>query len=191
MSALASRSNASQQDLDRSTATVGERQSELTASEARHNAGLAGPTAEEREAADAKVVLAEASLTALERRLDKAKLVSPVDGIVQVLVAEPGEAVVPGQPVMTVDVARERWITFNVREDRLDGIDIGTKLDLIAAGDRRIAARITEIRGLGEFATWRAARAIGDHDLNTFLVRADPLAEEGELEPGMTVWLLR
>ena len=191
VSALASRSNASQQDLDRSTATVGERQSELTASEARHNAGLAGPTAEEREAADAKVVLAEASLTALERRLDKAKLVSPVDGIVQVLVAEPGEAVVPGQPVMTVDVARERWITFNVREDRLDGIDIGTKLDLIAAGDRRIAARITEIRGLGEFATWRAARAIGDHDLNTFLVRADPLAEEGELEPGMTVWLLR
>jgi HlyD family secretion protein len=108
-----------------------------------------------------------------------------------VLVAEPGEAVIPGQPVMTLDAAKERWITFNLREDRLDGIDIGTKLDLIAAGGRTIAARVTEIRGLGEFATWRAARAIVDHDLNTFLIRADPAANDGALEPGMTVWLPR
>jgi HlyD family secretion protein len=188
---LAARNNASQQDLDRATAAVSENQADLQAAKARHDAGVAGPIAQERETADAKVALAEASLTALERRLDKAKLFAPVDGVVQVLVAEPGEAVVPGQPVMTVDVAKDRWITFNIREDRLDGIDIGTKLDLVGDGGRTIPARVTEIQGLGEFATWRAARAIGDHDLNAFLIRVDPLAEEGGLEPGMTVWLPR
>jgi HlyD family secretion protein len=47
------------------------------------------------------------------------------------------------------------------------------------------------LRPLGEFATWRAARAVGDHDINSFLVRADPIAETLELEPGMTVWLDR
>jgi HlyD family secretion protein len=45
------------------------------------------------------------------------------------------------------------------------------------------------MRRLGDFATWRAARAVGDYDLNTFAVRADPLDHVDGLEPGMTVWL--
>jgi HlyD family secretion protein len=190
-SALASRDNASRQDLDRANAAVGTKVAELALAEAQHRAGVAGPTAEERAAADAKVGAAEAALTTLERRLEKSSLAAPVDGVVQVLVAEPGEAVVPGQPVLTVNAAEDRWITFNIREDRLKGIDIGSKLDLIAGGGRTVAARVTEIRGLGEFATWRAARAAGDHDLNTFLVRADPLGREGNLEAGTTVFLAR
>jgi HlyD family secretion protein len=48
-----------------------------------------------------------------------------------------------------------------------------------------------ELRPLGEFATWRAARAVGDHDLNSFRMRLDPVADAGRLEPGMTVWLAR
>jgi multidrug resistance efflux pump len=189
--ALASRNNASRQDLDQATAEVALRQSALNAAKARHAAGVAGPTLEERNAADAAVALAAAALTSLERRLDKTLLAAPVDGIVQLLVAEPGEAIVPGQPIMTINAAGERWITFNVREDRLDGIDIGTQLDLVADGGRKVAAHVTEIRVLGEFATWRAARASGDHDLNTFLVRADPLVGDGQLEAGMTVWMPR
>jgi hypothetical protein len=43
----------------------------------------------------------------------------------------------------------------------------------------------------GEFAAWRAARAVNDDDLSTLLVRADPLGGAGELQPGMTVWLRR
>ena len=188
--ALASRHNASQQDLDRATAAVGVARAGVAAAQAQHAAGLAGPTIEERRAADAAVAQAEASLVVLQRRLDKTQLTAPVDGTVQVMVAEPGEAIVPGQPVMTIDAAAERWITFNVREDRLSGIAIGTQLDLVGDGGKKIAALVTEIQVLGEFATWRAARAAGDHDLNTFLVRADPLASAG-LEPGMTVFLPR
>ena len=41
------------------------------------------------------------------------------------------------------------------------------------------------------FAVWRAVRAVGDHDLNSFLVRADPSTETPSLEPGMTVWIDR
>ena len=54
-----------------------------------------------------------------------------------------------------------------------------------------IAARVTELRPLGEFAVWRAARAVGDHDVNSFLVRADPISEATGAEPGMTVWVER
>jgi len=42
-----------------------------------------------------------------------------------------------------------------------------------AGGSAPIAAQIDEIAPRGEFATWRVARAVGDHDLNTFALRAD------------------
>ena len=40
-----------------------------------------------------------------------------------------------------------------------------------------IDARIAEIVPRGEFAIWRAARAVGDYDLNTFLIRVDPVGD--------------
>ncbi len=92
---------------------------------------------------------------------------------------------------MTLEVGHERWFTFTIREDLLAGIAIGAPLALLTARGDRVAARVTELRPLGEFAVWRAARAVGDHDINSFLVRADPVAGAQGLEPGMTVWLDR
>ncbi|WP_336493004.1 HlyD family efflux transporter periplasmic adaptor subunit, partial [Methylobacterium nigriterrae] len=79
----------------------------------------AGPTSEERDIAKAKVELANAALAVLEARLGKTTLVAPSDGVVGLLVAEPGEAISPGQPVMTLSAASEPWFTFTIREDRL------------------------------------------------------------------------
>ena len=90
---------------------------------------------------------------------------------------------------MTLSPGRERWFTFTVREDFLNGLTIGSPVRLLTAKGNTIEARVTELRPLGEFATWRAARAVGDHDLSSFLVRADPLEANEELQPGMTVWI--
>jgi HlyD family secretion protein len=52
----------------------------------------------------------------------------------------------------------------------------------------RIDAHVTEIIPRGEFATWQAARVVGDDDLNTFLFRIDRIGDATtSLEPGMTV----
>jgi multidrug resistance efflux pump len=151
----------------------------------------AGPTKEERDSADANVLLSEAARADLEAQLDKTKLLAPMDGVIGLLVAEPGEIIAPGQAVMTMTTGDERWFTFTVREDRLRGITIGSKEKIMTAAGDALEGRVTEMRPLGEFATWRAARAVGDHDLNSFLVRVDPLAAAPELQPGMTVWLER
>ena len=77
-----------------------------------------------------------------------------------------------------------------MREDQLDGVDTGASVQLMLA-DRSapIKGRIAEIVPRGEFATWRAARVVGDYDLNTFLIRADPVGGAVALEAGMSVWL--
>jgi HlyD family secretion protein len=189
VSALAANQHASRQELDQATAEIGVAQSALAVARSRHAEAAAGPIAEERALADAQVAAAEAAAVVLERRLAKTVLTAPVDGIVRVIVAEPGEAIAPGRPVLTLEAGRERWFSFVLREDRLAGVTVGAALALGTEAGKTIPARISEIRGLGEFATWRAARAVGDHDLNSFTVRADPVADQDGLEPGMTVWM--
>jgi hypothetical protein len=90
---------------------------------------------------------------------------------------------------MTIETANERWAGFNLREDQFGDLRIGARVQLIPVnGNDRIEARVTEIIPRGEFATWRAARVVGDHDLNTFLLRVDPIGSAPKnLEPGMTV----
>jgi multidrug resistance efflux pump len=189
--ALASREFATKQHLDESATALKRAEASLILMRAGYAQNKAGPTKEDRASAEAKVALADATLADLQAKLAKTVIMAPVDGVVGSLVAEPGEAISPGQSIMTLEGAEERWVTFTVREDRLEGISIGAPLTLLTARGDRIPAHVTELRPLGEFATWRAARAVGDHDLNSFLIRADPSAEARALEPGMTVWLDR
>jgi len=79
----------------------------------------AGPTQEELAVAQSQVALALATVADLEAQLAKTTLTSPVDGIARLLVSEHGEAISPGQPVLTLAAAGDRWFTFTIREDRL------------------------------------------------------------------------
>ncbi len=124
-------------------------------------------------------------------KLDKTRLLAPVDGTVRIRVAEPGEITAPGKSVMTLNLDGSRWFAFTLREDRLHGLTIGATAALTTNDGRRFDACVLELSPLGEFATWRAARVVGDHDLNSFRVRLEPVADSGQLEPGMTVWLDR
>ena len=190
ISDLASHGHATQQNLDNARADVATASADLRVAQSRYAEAQRGPTAEDRALADAGLAAAQASLVVLERRFDKLQLKSPVDGVVEVVVAEPGEATVPGRTVLTIADTGEPWFDFNIREDELRGLGIGTPVVLIeGTGGKQVSAKISEMRRLGDFATWRAARAVGDHDLNTFSVRADPAEAAPGLEPGVTVWI--
>jgi HlyD family secretion protein len=187
--ALAGKDFASKQTLDESTASLAKAEADLDLKRAQAAEANAGPIAEERALADAQVALAESTLAELQARLDKTKLTAPADGTIGIRVAELGEIITPGKPVMTIDVDGQAWFAFTLREDDLHEMTVGSAVGLTAQDGRHIDARVTELRSLGEFATWRAARAVGDHDLNSFRLRLEPDGDVEGLEPGMTVWL--
>jgi HlyD family secretion protein len=189
VSVLAAKNYASKQQFDEDAAALGESEASLALAQAALAQSKVGPTKEELGIAQSQVSLAQATVADLEAQLAKTTLTSPVDGVARLLVAEPGEAIIPGQPVLTLAVAGDRWFTFTIREDRLQGLTIGSKIALRTAAGDRFEAKITELRPLGEFAVWRAARAVGDHDINNFFLRADPIGSTPKLEPGMTVWI--
>ncbi len=189
VSVLAAKNYASKQQFDEDAAALGEAEASLALAEAALAQSKAGPTKEQQAVAEREVALALATVADLEAQLAKTTLSSPVDGVARLLVAEPGEAISPGQPVLTLGVGGDRWFSFTIREDRLQGLTIGSKIALRTAAGDHFEAKVTELRPLGEFAVWRAARAVGDHDINSFLLRADPVGPTPKLEPGMTVWI--
>ena len=192
VSTLARSDTATQQALDEATNDVAAARADVAEAEANHAAAVAGPTKEERFIADAQVQAAAAALAVLERHLGKTVLRSPLDGIVSVVVAEIGENVRAGQPVLAIAATGQQWLSFNAREDFLRGLTVGTTVDVARAGMREtMPAVVTELRPLGAFATWQAERAVGDHDRNTLRLRLDPQGDASGLEPGMTVWIAR
>jgi HlyD family secretion protein len=187
---LARSQTASQQELDQAENDAASARADVAEAQANYDAALAGPTKEERAIADVQVEAAASALVVLERRLDKTILRAPADGTVSVIVAEVGENIHAGQPVLVIEVTGKQWLSFNAREDTLQGLTVGSEVNVERAGAREpMTALVTELVPLGSFATWQAERAIGDHDRSTLRLRLDPLGDPTGLEPGMTVWL--
>ena len=189
-STLASTDNATQQALDQAENDVANARADVADAEANHQAAVAGPTREERAIADAEVEAAASALGVLERRLNKTILRAPADGVVSVIVAEIGENIHAGQPVLVIAETGKQFLSFNAREDLLHGLTVGASVNVRRSGAaEKTPALVTELRPLGTFATWQAERAVGDHDRNTLRLRLDLPGDSTGFEPGMSVWL--
>jgi HlyD family secretion protein len=191
-STLARQNFESQQSLDQAENDAASARADVAEAQANYDAAVAGPTREERAIADAQVQAAAAAVAVLERRLDKMVLRAPADGVVSVIAAEVGENVHAGQPILMVEAAGQQWLSFNVREEYLRDLTVGATASVMRNGEGgAIKSAVTELRPLGDFATWQAERVIGDHDRNTLRLRLDPERQTAGLEPGMTVWIGR
>lgn len=181
-----------QQALDQAQKDLASARADVDEAEANYAAAKTGPTKDELAIADAGVEAATSALAVLERRLDKTILRAPAGGVVTEIVAEVGEAIRAGQPVVAIEESGKQWLSFNVREDLLHGLTVGTKVDVLRQGAQETTpAIVTELLPLGAFATWQAERAVGDHDLNTLRLRIDLVGDRTKFEPGMTVWVSR
>src|SRR5262249_12116537 len=153
---LAQGNNAAQAALDQAQNDAAAARADVAEAIANYDAAVAGPTREERMIADAQVKAAAAALAVIERRLDKTVLRAPADGVVTVIVAEVGENVRAGQPVLAMEETGRRWLSFNVREDFLRGLTVGTKVGVARREARELTpAVVTEVVPLGTFATWQ------------------------------------
>ena len=94
---------------------------------------------------------------------------------------------------MTIQDLDDVWFTFNIREDRLEGMRSGDKLQLSipALKDAQVTATVYYIAVRESYATWRATKELGEYDTRTFEVRARPDAPVDGLRPGMSVILER
>jgi HlyD family secretion protein len=158
------------------------------AAKAQYELALDGASKEDKEAAAAQVQQAEGAINEVESYISDAMVYSPVDGEISSIIAEQGELVGSGYPVVSIIDTTDIWATFNVKETLLPKIKIGGKMvAYIPALDRDIEFEIRYISVQADFATWSATRTQGSFDIRTFAVKAYPIGNIEGLRPGMSV----
>lgn len=147
-----------------------------------------GTRDEDKEAAVAMVAKAKGAISEVESYANETRIYAPVDGEVANIVAERGELVAAGFPVVTLVTLSDSWVTFNLREDLLASIKMGTEFDatIPALGNKKVRLKVSYITALGSFATWNATKTSGDFDMKTFEVHATPTIKTEGLRPGMS-----
>lgn len=144
---------------------------------------------EDKKAANAKVKQAEGAVSEVSSYINETVLTAMADGEVTEIFPELGELVGSGAPIMNVAITGKLSLSFNVREDFLPGITVGTEKDAyIPAFDKTIRVRITRIKNVGDFAVWKATKASDGYDLKMFEVRAVPVdgTDLKDVRSGMT-----
>ncbi len=159
------------------------------AAHAQYDMACNGARHEDKTAAGAQVERAQGAINEITSYINETVLLAMADGEVTEIFPEIGELVGTGAPIMNISCTDDVWFTFNIREDLLPGLKVGTEtLVYLPALDKRVPVRITKIKDVGSFAVWKATKALDGFDLKTFEVQARPMnpAETEGVRSGMS-----
>lgn len=186
---LVSSGSATQSQVEEATRNLESAIRKREAAQANLDLAVAGASKEEKQLAATQVEQAKASLNQQQVDVKELTIHAPIDGQVTTRIAELGENFTAGAPLFSIIDLANPWLTFNLREDLLRGLQIGDtfKVTVPALKSAELTVRVTVINAQGQYATWRATRATGDFDLRTFEVRAVPTTPVEGLRPGMSV----
>lgn len=165
-------------------------QSAADAARAQYNQAVAGARSEDKAAANALVMQAKGANAEVDAYLEETKIRTPITGEVSLKLAEEGEVVGSGMPIIAVTDLNDSWAVFHLREDYLKNVSKGKKFYLqVPALDKTIEMVVSYISSVGDYATWRSSKESSGFDLKTFEVRLRPTHKVENLRPGMSVLL--
>lgn len=119
------------------------------------------------------------------------RIYAPVSGIISSSIAEQGEVVNIGYPMMTIQKKHSLFIQFNIRQDKINNYNIGTIVHLNVPGctPQEFNGKVKHISPALTFANWVPEEASGNFEMRTFTIKVTPVEHVKGLRPGMTVAL--
>ena len=177
--------------LDAATATVGTATAAVEAAEAQLQMAQNGAQAEDKAASRSMENVAQATVREVEAVLEDQYLIAPCDGEIASIYPHLGELVIMGSPIMTISQLNDMWVSFNVREEKLNDLPMGKEIDvkIPALNNKEAKFEVFYVHDMGSYATWAATKAYGSYDSKTFEVKARPVKDIPNFRPGMSVIL--
>ena len=110
-----------------------------------------GSRPEEIDASRARVAAAEARMAQLEQQVQDARVKSPLDGVVTEKIAEAGEILQAGAPLLVVTDLKSPWLTVYVTGPDLGRIRLGQEAEVVTDDGQTRKGRLTFIASQAEF----------------------------------------
>lgn len=148
-----------------------------------------GARSEDKKSAAELVKQAEGAIAEVEAYLAETRIAANESGEVSNILAENGELVPTGFPVVTILDLNDIWATLFIRENLLADIRIGSeiKTTIPAIGDKEVILKVNYISPMADFASWSATKTSGGFDVRSFEIHAVPVSPIEGLRPGMSV----
>ena len=178
----------SAQKLDEVTAQRNAARATEKAAKAQYDMAKNGAEREDKAAAAALVERAKGAVAEVESYIKETYLIAQTAGEVSEIFPKVGELVGTGAPIMNIAILNDMWVTFNVREDHLAGLNKGAEFTaFVPAFNKDIKMKVYYLKDQGSYATWKATKDNGDYDRKTFEVKARPITKLDGLRPGMSL----
>lgn len=159
------------------------------AAKSQYQMALNGAQQEDKDAALAQVNRAKGAVMEVNSYQNETRLIAPISGEISEIFPKVGELVGTGSPIMSIVDLNNIWVTFNIRENLLSKIKMGTILTakVPAMNGKEIKLKVNFIKAQASYATWKATKLTDEYDTKTFEVRAVPTEKISGLRPGMSI----
>jgi HlyD family secretion protein len=163
-------------------------EAQMKAAQSQYDMAVNGARREDKLAAAAQVGRAKGAVQEVNSYINETVQIAQMEGEVTDIYPKMGELVGTGAPIMSIAVMKDLWGTFNVREDQLNGMEVGkTFTAFVPAFNKEIQMKVYYMKDQGSYAVWKATKANGQYDLKTFEVKARPVDKMDGLRPGMSL----
>jgi len=178
----------SAQKRDEAYAQYKAMEAQCLAAQSQYDMAVNGARREDKLAAQAQVNRARGAVQEVRSYINETVQVAQMEGEVSSIYPKVGELVGTGSPIMTISMMDDMWGTFNVREDQLNGLQVGSEFSaFVPAFNRDIKMKVYFMKDQGSYAVWKATKTNGQYDLKTFEVKARPVDKIEGLRPGMSL----
>ena len=178
----------SAQKRDEAFASYKAMEAQMKAAQSQYDMAVNGARMEDKMAATAQVGRAKGAVQEVNSYIHETVQTAQMEGEVSDVYPKVGELVGTGSPIMSIAMMDDMWGTFNVREDQLNGMQVGTEFSVfVPAFNKEVKMKVYHLKDQGSFAVWKATKANGQYDLKTFEVKARPVEKFEGLRPGMSL----
>ncbi len=176
------------QKRDEALAAYKAMEAQEKAAKSQYDLAVEGARKEEKKAAAAQVARARSTVQEVNSYIHETIQTATMEGEVSDVYPKVGELVGTGSPIMSIAIMDDLWGTFNVREDQLEGMQVGTEFTAFSPAFKKdIKMKVYYMKDQGSYAVWKATKSSGQYDLKTFEVKARPVEKFEGLRPGMSL----
>ena len=178
----------SAQKRDEAFANYKAMEAQMKAAQSQYDMAVNGARMEDKMAASAQVGRAKGAVQEVNSYIHETVQIAQKEGEVTDIYPKVGELVGTGSPIMSIAMMDDMWGSFNIREDQLNGMQVGTEfMAFVPAFNKDVKMKVYHLKDQGSFAVWKATKANGQYDLKMFEVKARPVEKMEGLRPGMSL----